>query len=662
MRRHRILGIAVLLGLFIGHGATAIEISGYDPAVNDRFASGFPSVPVPNTAGVFLGLPYDWSGVGWDTASPVWGFGFVTPRHYLVALHWGGAATIALRGADGVVHTATQASVVGTGYGMVLNTGPDLAVGRLTVALPAAWRIARYPVLDLNPSSSGNGSYNGQPLLVYGRGSSSPRIGLDAVASTWTTGPVSYITSSTATVKLQTGDSGSPVFVPWTRPGGDPELAIVGNNAAVGPDNIHNLAASSGALAAINAITVPDGFALAMVGEVAAAWQGGDGASGTGDDLGAPDNWSPAAVPTDAYAAFDGAASPTRAIEVDRDVNLRGLVFRPTGSGTLGFTVAHPANVLTVGRGGIVNDDVSRQVLAVTVALGDHQVWDVGPGGVTTAAIDTQGRLLEIIGPGTALFTGPVSGSGGLALSGGRMEITASTSYSGATWVHAGTLSVSGTVDSSSMVVVDAGGTVAGTGRLPAISGAGVVDPGAGAGILTATAVDGTDGLAFDFEFTRAGSPDWFRADSSGNDVLRLTGTAPFAVPLAASNPVRVFLDLDDLGPGTMVQGGFFTDVDAAFLSAISAATFTFFTVDAAGTTTHGGRRYAAYAGPLTFALSTERVTADFAGGDTVGFVMQFVAVPEPSTAPLALAAALILCRRQRRGRPTAVSRPSAGR
>jgi hypothetical protein len=659
MRRHRTLGIAVLL--CVGRTAVAIEISGYDPTVNDRFASGFPSVPVPNTAGVFVGLPYDWSGVGWDTASPVWGFGFVTPRHYLVAQHWGGAATLTLRGADGVLHTATQASVVGTGYGMVLNSGPDLAVGRLTVALPAAWRIARYPVLDLNPSSTENGSYNARPLLVYGRGSSSPRIGLDSVASTWTTGPVSYITSSTAAAKLQVGDSGSPVFVPWTRPGGGPELAIVGNNAAVGPDNIHNLAASSGALAAINAITVPDGFALRMVGEAAATWQGGDGESGTGDDLGVPDNWSPAAVPTDAYAAFDGVASPTRAIDVDRDVNLRGLVFRPTGSGTLGFTFAQPTNVLTVGRGGIVNDDESRQVLAVTVALGDHQVWDVGPGGVTAAAIDTQGRLLEVIGPGTALFAGPVSGSGGLALSGGRMEIAASTSYSGATWVHAGTLSVSGTVDSSSMVVVDAGGTVAGSGRLPAISGAGAVDPGAGAGILAAAAIDGTGGLAFDFEFTRAGAPDWAHADSSGNDVLRITGASPFAAPLAASNRVRVFLDVDDPGMGTTFQGGFFTDVDAGFLPAISAATFTFFTADATGTTIHGGRGYAAYAGPLTFGLSTERVTADFAGGAAVGFVMQFVAVPEPSTAPLALAAALVLRRRARRCRPTAVSRPLDG-
>ena len=38
---------------------------GYSDADNNRFASGYPNNPVPNTSPSFIGAGYDWSGVGW---------------------------------------------------------------------------------------------------------------------------------------------------------------------------------------------------------------------------------------------------------------------------------------------------------------------------------------------------------------------------------------------------------------------------------------------------------------------------------------------------------------------------------------------------------------------------------------------------------------------
>jgi hypothetical protein len=588
--------LAALILLADFRGAAAITITGYQPSVNDRFVGGFPAAPVANTTAGFIGLPYDWSGVGWASASPSKGFGFVTPRHYLVARHVGGAATISVQGRDGLVHTGTQQTVTDTGYGLsLLGSVGDLSVGRLTAAMPADRGIASYAVLDLHPSSTADTPYDSRPLLVTGKGTSSPRIGPDSVTSTTVAGQVSYFTSSLATVQLEIGDSGSPVFVPWTDPDGGAVLALVGNNAAVGGANFHNFAASSGAMRAINAITVRDGFVLRMLGDPAATWLGG--AAGPAGDLGAGGNWSPAVVPTDHYAVFDGAAAATRLIEVDGSANLRGLSFRSTGSGTLGFTFAHPANVLTVGRGGIVNLDVAPQAFTATLALGDHQFWDVGPGGLTTAAIDTRGRLLEIAGSGTAVIAGSVVGTGGVTT----------------------------------------------------ITGAGSIDPGdAGAGILAATSVDPSGGIDFAFEFTRFGSPDWAAVAASGNDVLRLTGTNPFAAPLSGGNVVNVFLDFSrPLAPGDAFRGGFFTVNARDFRATIADATFAYWVADPLGTMPVGVRSYAPYTGPLAFAVST---VAESAGAGEAGFVLQFRAVPEPpASALLAVATAGGLLARLRR-------------
>jgi len=91
----RILAVVTLAAL--AAPAAALDVVGYTAAANDRFASGFPSAPVANSSSSFIGLDYDWSGVGWSAADGTKGFGFLSPRHYLVAAHYGGATTLVLR-------------------------------------------------------------------------------------------------------------------------------------------------------------------------------------------------------------------------------------------------------------------------------------------------------------------------------------------------------------------------------------------------------------------------------------------------------------------------------------------------------------------------------------------------------------------------------------
>ena len=447
----------------------AYDVVGYNAAANNRFSSGFPAAPVTNTSGSFVGLPYSWLGVGWATSDPTKGFGFLTPKHYLVARHYGGATTISLLAAGGQVITGTQASVTDTGYGFTNGgTQPaDIAIGELTASLPAAYGLPRYGVFDANTSSTTNSTYVGQPLMVYGRGpdgTQSPRMGTATVNGWAVSGSNSSITSNVTTGTLQVGDSGSPDFIRWTNPNGAAEITIIGNNAATdfASVNVYNFLGAAAVMNAVNALTTPDGYALKIVGTPTNTWAGSSSTS-----IGNRGAWGlspPAPVPSDKYVLFSGtSAGNGRAVTVDTNANLRGLFFKSTGSGTLGFTFSG-TGTLTVGRGGITNYDTSRQTISSTIALGASQYWNVGPGGVTAAAINTgtAGYLLEIDGSGTARLNGTISGSGGIALTGQRLELMGANSFKGGTWVHGGTLSMGhASALAASRVSVATGGTLA---------------------------------------------------------------------------------------------------------------------------------------------------------------------------------------------------------
>ena len=677
-------GIAVWgVALFAvwARAALALDVTGYSAAVNDRFTSGFPTSPVPNTSGSFVGAAYDWSGVGWSTtthaAASYKGFALLSPRHFLTAQHYehGGLLTQGVRilGRDGQLATGSNTGIDNLGYGIVVTNGgvtaPDLALGTLGAQISAPANMARYAVLDLNNSSSlpTYSNYTGLTALAYGRGAvtnGSPRAATVVIdsAGTATADPTSSIAltlrSGTPSVQLVEGDSGSPFLVGWTNPNGGTELTVIGLNSAVsGSFNVMSFLAIPGAMNAANAVMTPDGYALRTQGNVSGTWVGNNGSPGQRDDLSRGGNWSGGAVPTDLYVLFNGTSTTVRAIDVNSATNLRGLSFRTTGTSGDGFTFSG-ANALTIGRGGLTNYDSDRQTFSASLTLGDHQYWDVGTGGVTAAAINTNGKLLEIAGSGTTQITGIVSGTGGLALSGHRLELTGSSSYTGGTWAHAGTLVVDGNIAASSGVALAAGAALGGTGRVSAISGAGMVGPGNSPGILTATSVDPSGGLDFSFEFGKTGAPIWATGTASGNDVLRLTAGTPITSALGAGNAINVYLGVASLALNDTFQGGFFTDASADFLSSIQNATFNYYVLGngAGSAATYNGQGY--YLLDTSFWPAFEEVlvstvtvpSANFAGGTvTNGQVMQLVVVPEPGAALLALLGAGVAAAAMRR-------------
>lgn len=679
MNPHRKTWIVLILSiLLLSAGAVhALQVTNYNSTNNNRFVSGFATNPVANTSTNFVGAGYDWTGVAWSTtthaASSFKGLGMLSPQHFLTAQHYeytnNSERTTGVRlvSESGAVVSQPVAAVTNLGYGVIVanygNTNYDLALGRLSNQITQPDNIFRMGVLDLyaTSSSSNVAVYNNLPLLVYGRGptsNSSPRVGEAVVAlSTNLNGNPQQTTIlvNKTSVQLEAGDSGSPLLHGWTNANGGKELTVIGLNSAVNADwNFMSLLAVPGAMANANASMTQDGFALRVVGNSSNTWVGSSSQNIT--DKG---SWGigpgPQQAPSDRYVTFNGAtAGNNRAVNVDSDANLRGLYFRSTTNSSLGFTFSG-ANTLTVGRGGIVNYDIARQTFVANLLLGDHQYWDGGVGGITISNLNSNGKLLEVAGAGTNRLTGNMSGSGGLAVSGGKMEVTGTNSYTGRTWVHAGQLSVNGRIDSSSGVRVGTYGSLAGSGRVAAISGSGSIDPGNSPGILTAPTVDPTGGLDLNFEFTGL-NPVYSDALNSVNDLLRLTAATPFTASLGSINSVNIYFSFTSLNPGSIYTGGFFTDQVGDFRATIDQAAFNYYVLATGpGTVIYNGVNYVAYTG-YDIEITTVAQTADFAGGSVNGRVTQFKVVPEPSTyALLAVGAGLFALVMWRRRQPLAI-------
>lgn len=240
-----------------------------------------------------------------------------------------------------------------------------------------------------------------------------------------------------------------------------------------------------------------------------------------------------------------------------------------------------------------------------------------------------------------ATLSGNITGTGDLTYSGpGRLSLTGNNTYTGSTAVDAGELNVNGSI-ASSPVSVASGASLSGSGSVGAISGSGSINPGNSPGILTAPSVDPSGGLTFNFEFTSI-NPVFSDATASVNDLLRLTSGTPFTASLTSANSVNIYFNVGSFGAEQTYKGGFFTDTQSDFLSAIAGATFNYYVAAEGGGVVYNGVNYTLLDESLDIVLTTTAQNgADFAGGTVDGQIAQFQVVPEPSTyALLVLAAA----------------------
>jgi fibronectin-binding autotransporter adhesin len=343
--------------------------------------------------------------------------------------------------------------------------------------------------------------------------------------------------------------------------------------------------------------------------------------------------------------------------------------WRLTGSNTYSGATTVAAGVLSLGSTGALAGGGNVVFTGGTLQFTSGNTVDYGArirNSTSAIAIDTNGQSVTFAGGMNA------TNSGGLTKSGsGTLVLTGSNAYTGATTIAAGRLAVNGSIAGG--VTVQSAATLGGAGSLGGtISGAGLVAPGNSPGILTADSVDPWSGLDFAFEFSGT-APDYANPSASVNDVLRLTGTTPFISALTSANTKTLFLNFtkEQLSLGTVLEGGFFTDLAADFTSQLNNETWNnagfqvYVKGNGNGTdTVYNGQGYYNWRNPAMFGwtqslfMSTTARTANFgSSGTEAGQVMLLtVAVPEPSTYALGLCSAVVLglMRRMRRRQPRA--------
>lgn len=291
----------------------------------------------------------------------------------------------------------------------------------------------------------------------------------------------------------------------------------------------------------------------------------------------------------------------------------------------------------------IVGDDSRVTILSGDAALtldGNRTTIAAATGG--TLSVNGSGTTIQNLDGGqitlssgrevsieAGSFGSSISGAGGVFKVGtNSLLLSGTNSYIGPTVVSQGELKVDGSI-SGSAVTIAQGAALGGSGDVGAISGSGTVNPGNSPGILTASMVDPSGGLTFNFEFTSL-NPVYSNAAGSPNDVLRLTSATPFVAALTTANTVNFYFNMDAVEAGNSYTGGIFTDVQADFLAAIAGADFHYYVKDATGPVTYNGQTYSLMA-DLTVGLSTVNQTGSFTTGPADGQVMVLSVVPEPS-------------------------------
>jgi hypothetical protein len=155
-------------GVIVDHNPTSFD------ARYDRFVSGFPAAPVPNTSPTFIGSGFDLSGVGWfPSGGAFFSVGMVSERHFIAAAHSPPGPGTQLNFYDPVSNVVRTYTVQGgrrpvtqfvNNQGQQQTLPSDVFLGTLSAPIPATDHIRFFPVAD-----GPEGSFIGLPTLPYGQ-------------------------------------------------------------------------------------------------------------------------------------------------------------------------------------------------------------------------------------------------------------------------------------------------------------------------------------------------------------------------------------------------------------------------------------------------------------------------------------------------------------
>ena len=178
------------------------------------------------------------------------------------------------------------------------------------------------------------------------------------------------------------------------------------------------------------------------------SWTGGSNAAGGIGDWNTKQNWSSGNVPGSGdEASFTSVVGTSSTPALSLDSQIGTVTFQ---SGAAAFNIGGAGRILTIfgiANIGITNNSITTQTFSVgTIALNASQTWSAAAGALsfTGNSLTLGANTLTISGTRNTSISNVISGTGGLTKTGtGTLTLSGTNSYTGATTITSGMLSVS---------------------------------------------------------------------------------------------------------------------------------------------------------------------------------------------------------------------------
>jgi autotransporter-associated beta strand protein len=313
--------------------------------------------------------------------------------------------------------------------------------------------------------------------------------------------------------------------------------------------------AGSGTLTLSGANTYTGGTTLAG-GALALGSSGALGTSGTISFSGGTLRYGTANA-TDYSGRFSTAAGQAFSIDTNgRDVSFASALsssggsLAKSGTGTLTLNGANNYSGATTVSGGTLKLGRANILASGSeLAVASGATLNLNGNAQSVGALSGAGNVVlgaatvTVSGNGSSAFAGQLSGTGGLRKDGaGTLQLSGTSSYTGATTVAGGTLLVDGSAASSAFSVAS-GATLGGHGNVGKVTMAGTLAPGNSPGTLNTGDFTFIGGSSYAWQINNA-------EGGSGADLLAVNGQLTFAGNAAAPVTVRLQSLLQDNQPG----------------------------------------------------------------------------------------------------------------
>jgi len=397
-------------------------------------------------------------------------------------------------------------------------------------------------VAQVNISSGTFASGNMSSTLVNlgpaaGSGTGTPTYSPGNVNNIETVNLSNLITSGNATLLMDLGAAGASDLVTTVNaPSLGTGISFFFNNSGFsGSGNYTLLTASSGGIggagAGVDQLTFvsnipglsgtffyPNGQNLQFLASSApAVWNDG---AGTGQ-WGTSGNWQAGNTPSGGSAVSFHSANVTT-IDTQTNRLAGGITFE---SGSNALTIGN--NTVTV-YGQILNNSTATQTINSTVALAGNVNVHAAAGnlalnGPVNFGNGTAAGTLTFTGSNNSTVSGAISGTAGALVKtgNGTLTLTGNNTFAGTTTISAGTLVLNGSMSSGNDIMVEAGGTLAGSGNAAGqVTVAGTLSPGNSPGTFSSGSEVWLDGGGFNWQIYDATES----AFGTGYDTLAITG------------------------------------------------------------------------------------------------------------------------------------------